>query len=136
MAQAAAQGRSILVVEDHPVNRLIARKLLEKRGYTVTLAEDGHEGVEAWKSAGPTIDVILMDIQMPGMDGIQATRLIRQMEASSPARIPIVAFTAHAFDSDRERCLSAGMDDYLAKPVSSELLYATLDRVLAARASG
>jgi CheY-like chemotaxis protein len=115
----------ILVAEDNPVNQRVAIRLLEKGGHKVTVANHGLEALAALASAD--FDLILMDVQMPEMDGLEATRAIRAREAGTDRHIPIVAMTAHAMKGDRERCLAAGMDDYLAKPVQRS----ELDRVLA-----
>jgi PAS domain S-box-containing protein len=114
----------ILVAEDNPVNQRVAIRLLEKGGHAVTLANHGKEAVDAVERAA--FDLILMDVQMPEMDGFEATQVIRQREADTGKHIPIVAMTAHAMKGDRERCLAAGMDDYLAKPVQRS----ELERVL------
>jgi CheY-like chemotaxis protein len=115
----------ILLAEDNPVNQRVAIRLLEKCGHAVTLAVHGGEALAALEQT--TFDLVLMDVQMPEMDGLVATRLIREGEVGTGRRIPIVAMTAHAMKGDRERCLASGMDDYLSKPVQR----AELDRVLA-----
>src|SRR6185503_19168657 len=118
---------NVLLAEDNPVNRTLMIALLSKRGYNVTIAENGREAIDAHERE--PFDVVLMDIQMPEMDGIQATTVIRQREGKSGIRVPIVALTAHAMRGDRERCLAAGMDDYLTKPIRSATLFETLERV-------
>jgi signal transduction histidine kinase/AmiR/NasT family two-component response regulator len=115
----------ILLVEDNAVNQKLAQRLLQKRGYEVHIASDGNEALRETEHS--FYDLILMDIQMPGMDGIQAARAIRQREAGGGARTPILAMTACAMVGDRERCLDAGMDDYLTKPVQPEDLYAKVE---------
>jgi CheY-like chemotaxis protein len=105
----------VLVVEDNPVNQTLAQRLLEKQGYLVTVAGNGKEALAAL--AGAAFDVVLMDVQMPEMDGLAATAAIRAAEQGTGRRLPIIALTAQALDGDRERCLAAGMDGYLAKPV-------------------
>ena len=106
----------ILLAEDNPVNQKVAQVLLERAGHKVTIVPDGVQAVAA--AANATLDVILMDVQMPEMDGLEATRAIRQRETlQGRSRIPIIAMTAHAMASDRERCLSAGMDGYTSKPI-------------------
>jgi len=114
----------ILLIEDNAVNQVVTRRLLEREGHTMVVADNGLRGLEALSRE--TFDAILMDVQMPGMDGIETTRAIRSREpAAGGRRTPIVAFTAHAMKEDRERCLAAGMDAYLAKPVeTSEMLEA------------
>ncbi len=121
----------ILVVEDNEVNRQLAQAMLTQFGCIVTLAEGGLAGVAA--AASDQFDVILMDCQMPVVDGFEATRRIRAHEGSGP-RIPIVALTANALQGDRERCLTAGMDDYLTKPFSRGALRSVLERWLPASA--
>ncbi len=119
-------GRALLV-EDNPVNREVSTGMLELLGYHVTVAEDGQQGVAA--SAIEAFDLILMDCQMPVMDGFTATARIRDREQRThAARIPIIALTANAMDGDRERCLNAGMDDYLSKPFSQQALAEVLSR--------
>jgi CheY-like chemotaxis protein/HPt (histidine-containing phosphotransfer) domain-containing protein len=125
----AFPGRRILVAEDNHVNARLARAQLSRLGCLVDVAGDGLEVIEAAQRA--TYDLILMDCQMPLMDGFEATRRIRAREAQSgSARTPVVAMTANAMAGDRERCLEAGMDDYLAKPVHRDDLSAVLARLL------
>jgi two-component system, sensor histidine kinase and response regulator len=106
---------SVLLVEDNMVNQRLAVRILEKRGHSVNVAGNGMEGVMAFQKQ--TFDVILMDIQMPVMNGFEATALIRKLEEKSGKRIPIIAMTAHAMKGDRERCIAAGMDYYVTKPI-------------------
>ena len=110
----------VLVAEDNPVHRSLVRSLLEQMGCNVDAVGDGLEAVESFSSA--TYDLVLMDWRMPKLDGVKATRQIRDLEEQrspeSEERTPIIALTAHALPGDRSRCLSAGMDDYLCKPVS------------------
>jgi CheY-like chemotaxis protein len=119
MSQASA-ALHILLAEDNTVNQKVAVRVLERRGHSVTLANNGAEAVTLW--ARETFDLILMDIQMPGMDGYEATTAIREVERTTGAHIPIVAMTAHAMTGDRDRCLAAGMDDYISKPIHMEEL--------------
>jgi two-component system, sensor histidine kinase and response regulator len=123
----------VLLVEDGLVNQKVLMHLLKQRGHRVMLATNGAEALSAVQQQ--RFDVVLMDVQMPEMDGFEATRRIREQEATTGGHIPIVAMTAHAMKGDRERCLEAGMDDYLSKPVRAELLYETLDRIAIAQAS-
>jgi two-component system sensor histidine kinase/response regulator len=116
----------ILLVEDNPVNRTIATKLLEKRGHVVIAVENGALAVEA--TAREAFDVVLMDVAMPVMDGVTATTEIRKREHDMGGHLPIIAVTAHAMDQDRKRCLAAGMDDYLPKPIRSIDLFAAINR--------
>ncbi len=121
-----------MLVEDNRINQRLACKLLEGRGYRVTLAENGQLALDALAHA--SFAVVLMDMQMPVMDGLEATRRIRAREAASGlARTPIVAMTANAMQGDRERCLAAGMDDYLSKPINADELSRQLERWAQAR---
>ena len=115
---------SILLAEDNRVNQLMAVRLLEKRGHTVVIAGTGHEALLA--AGRQHFDVILMDMQMPEMDGLQATVLIRESETLSGKHIPIFAMTANAMAGDKEKCLSAGMDGYLSKPINKDELFEML----------
>jgi signal transduction histidine kinase/ActR/RegA family two-component response regulator len=122
---------AVLLVEDNHINQLLATRLLEKWGHKVTLAVHGREAVERLCS-GEHYDIVLMDMQMPVMGGIEATRLIRADEAGhGKARVPIMAMTANAMQSDRETCLEAGMDDYLSKPINQVELAAKLRQFIA-----
>ena len=114
----------ILLAEDNIVNQRLALRLLEQRGHMVVVAGNGSEAFEQWKQGG--LDLVLMDIQMPEMDGFEATAAIRECESKAGGRIPIVALTAHAMRGDRERCIAQGMDAYLSKPIQPE----ELDRIL------
>jgi CheY-like chemotaxis protein/HPt (histidine-containing phosphotransfer) domain-containing protein len=116
----------ILLVEDNPVNQTLALRLLEKRGCSVSIASNGKEALKSLE--GVSFDLILMDIEMPEMNGFETTKAIRNAEESSGDHIPIIAMTAHAMTGDRERCLDAGMDGYVSKPVDSEELFSTIDR--------
>jgi len=116
----------ILLVEDGKTNRKMAVGLLTKWGHEVAVAENGLEAVDRWQEG--SFDVILMDVQMPVLDGLDATRRIRELERERGGRIPIVAMTARAMKGDRESCLAAGMDDYVSKPVRKPELYRALSR--------
>jgi two-component system, sensor histidine kinase and response regulator len=119
--------KSILLAEDSLINQKLAIGLLEKWGHRVTVANDGREAVDL--SARETFDLILMDVQMPELDGLDATRLIRRREETTGEHLPIVAMTAHAMKGDRELCLEAGMDDYLMKPIRAEQLFQALEKI-------
>jgi two-component system sensor histidine kinase/response regulator len=118
----------IVVAEDNPVNRAVATGMLKKQGHTLTLAENGREAVRFWQLEKP--DLILMDVQMPELDGMEATREIRAAEEGSGHHTPIIAMTAYAMSGDSERCLLAGMDAYLSKPLTKELLLKTIASVV------
>ena len=118
----------ILLVEDSLVNQKLAATVLRKHGHDVSLANNGWEALEAL--GFQTFDLILMDIQMPEMDGLEATRVIRERERATGDHIPIIALTAHALEGDRERCLDAGMDNYLAKPIHAKRLLETIEATL------
>ena len=120
-------GRKVLLCEDHPMNQEIAKALLMRKGMQVTLAANGKLGVEAFqKSPAFYFDVILMDIRMPVMDGYEATKVIRSLPRTDALQVPIIAMTADAFADDVQKCLDAGMNRHLAKPVNPPLLYSVL----------
>jgi CheY-like chemotaxis protein len=110
----------ILVAEDDLINQKLIKALLQKLGYEVTIAPNGKVAVD--HVAAQDFDIILMDIQMPEMDGFEATRLIREREVETGKRVPIIACTAHALPGYRERCLAAGMDGFLTKPLNRQAL--------------
>ena len=116
------------MAEDHPVNRQLIIKLLEKKALVPEVAANGDEVLRALEESA--YDLILMDIQMPRMDGLQATAAIRQREKVAGGHIPILAMTAHALNSDREKCLEAGMDGYVSKPVNAAELYQAIAEAL------
>lgn len=133
--QAPSHGRlRILLVEDNAVNQKLAVRLLEKQGYSVAVANNGREALDAL--AGGRFDVVLMDVQMPEMDGLEATAAIRARERSTNTHLPIVAMTAHAMQGDRERCLAAGMDGYVSKPLKPADLFAAIEDVAGQRGPG
>jgi CheY-like chemotaxis protein len=120
----------ILLAEDNPVNQTLAVHLLEKRGYTVVVAGDGRAALAALDLAAlerDHFDLILMDVQMPEMDGFETTAAIRARERLTGAHIPIIAMTAHALKGDQESCLAAGMDGYISKPIRVQELLATVE---------
>ena len=119
---------NILLAEDNVINQKLAVRILEKQGHVVTVANDGQEALEVFGK--DSFDLILMDVQMPKMDGFEATRLIRKKEKEIKGHIPIIAMTAHAMKGDRERCLDAGMDDYISKPLKLDDLFKIIDRTI------
>jgi two-component system, sensor histidine kinase and response regulator len=123
-------GLKVLLAEDNAVNRRLATALLEKRGFIVTAAENGQKAVDILEEQ--TVDLVLMDVQMPVMDGLAATRAIRTKEQSIGTHLPIIALTAHAMKGDRERCLDAGADEYVTKPIRVAELFTIIDRLLGA----
>ncbi len=125
----SARPMRILLVEDGIANRKLAQGLLERRGHEVTVAEDGQRALDCL--AHQSFDLILMDLQMPVMDGFDATRAIRNRERRLGGHVPIIALTAHALKDDRQRCLDAGMDGYLTKPIRAQTLYDTIESVMA-----
>jgi two-component system sensor histidine kinase/response regulator len=133
--ETAGRRLHVLVAEDNAVNQRVIVRLLEKMGHIPIVAYNGQEALDAYESR--PFDVVLMDVQMPVMDGLTATRMIRESEARHPGRrrLPIMALTAYAMRGDRERCLAAGMDEYLTKPVKPEELSAALNRLVEAVAS-
>jgi CheY-like chemotaxis protein len=119
----------ILLAEDNVVNQKLASRLLENQGHLVVVAPDGAQALDTL--AKQKFDLVLMDAQMPVMDGFEATAAIRRLEEATRAHIPIIAMTAHAMVGDRQRCLQAGMDGYIAKPVHAHELFETIETVLA-----
>jgi CheY-like chemotaxis protein len=118
----------ILVAEDVEINQKVAQRILEKLGHRVTIAGNGREAVTCWESGG--FDLILMDIQMPEMDGYEAAGMIRDREKGTGRHIPIAAMTAFALKGDDEKCLTAGMDGYISKPVKAEEVRLTIERLM------
>ncbi|WP_345772396.1 response regulator [Azospirillum baldaniorum] len=129
VAWALARGGRLLVVDDSPTNRLLTAALMRKVGFTVDTADGGAEAVASVAAAEAPYDAVLMDVAMPEVDGIAATRAIRAMTGSRAA-VPIIAVTAHGFAEDRDRCVVAGMNDYVPKPVRRPELLAALKRWL------
>jgi signal transduction histidine kinase/CheY-like chemotaxis protein len=121
----------ILVAEDNPVNQRLSVRMLEKMGHLVAVAQTGKEALDALRTG--KFDMVLMDLQMPEMDGFAATREIRRAEQGGQDHVPVIAMTAHAMKGDCEECLAAGMDDYLAKPINSEELRQVIERVMTVR---
>lgn len=135
-AEAAPDGRRlhILLAEDNAVNQRLAIRLLEKRGHVITLARNGCEALAALDKG--RFDLVLMDVQMPEMDGLQAVAALRARESGASRRLPVLAMTAHAMKGDRERCLAAGMDGYVSKPIVAQELYDALTAIAAGTYTG
>jgi signal transduction histidine kinase/ActR/RegA family two-component response regulator len=127
-ATSVRTGHKLLLVEDHPVNMRITLRMLQKAQHDVVVAANGQEAVE--QSAAQAFDLVLMDVSMPVMDGIEATRRIRERESKHGGHVPIVALTANATEGDSKRCLDAGMDDFIAKPVRAERLEEKIQAVV------
>ncbi|MEW6532099.1 MAG: response regulator [Thermodesulfobacteriota bacterium] len=121
----------ILLAEDNAVNQKVAVKMLERMGHTVIVAQNGVEALDLLERQD--VDLILMDIQMPDMDGLEATRTVREREKMSDSHVPIIALTAYAMKQDEERCLEAGMDGYISKPINAQELYETIEQVMRGR---
>jgi CheY-like chemotaxis protein len=119
---------AVLIAEDHRPIRELLEAMLRRGGWEVNAVADGQQALAAWSSGGAAL--ILMDVHMPVMDGLEATRRIRQMEEGTGRHTPIIALTAYARREDWERSLAAGMDDYLTKPINRGLLLATIDRYM------
>ncbi|MEK6751022.1 MAG: PAS domain S-box protein [Chloroflexota bacterium] len=128
ISEKRAVGKRILLAEDNSINQKFAVAILQKAGYFVDVVDDGQQAFEKTISGG--YNIVLMDVQMPELDGFEATRKIRDWEIAHNQHIPIVAMTAHAMKGDREKCIDAGMDDYVTKPIESRILYNVLDRWL------
>jgi CheY-like chemotaxis protein len=118
----------VLLAEDNPVNRIVALRLVEKQGHVVECAGNGAEVLELLSKRN--FDLILMDIEMPEMDGFEATRRIREAERAAGGHVSILAMTAHAMIGDEERCLAGGMDGYLSKPIDTNELFRILDGLM------
>jgi CheY-like chemotaxis protein/HPt (histidine-containing phosphotransfer) domain-containing protein len=127
LREARAKYR-VLLAEDNPVNQKLAVKLLEKQGHQVSVADNGRLALDAWRTG--QFDLVLMDMMMPEMDGLDATAHIREEEKARGGHIVIIAMTANAMQGDRERCLQAGMDGYVSKPVKPDTLYQEIERAM------
>jgi PAS domain S-box-containing protein len=126
LSEQRKSGLRVLLAEDNPINQKLAVVLLQKAGYSVDAVETGAQALE--KVQANQYNAVLMDVQMPEMDGLEATHRIREWEKDTGRHIPIIAMTAHAMQGDRERCLEAGMDDYVTKPLQPKVLFSALDR--------
>jgi CheY-like chemotaxis protein len=127
-AFAPSQRLRVLVADDNPVNRLVATRMLETQGYAVSVAGDGRQALNALEQE--RFDVVLLDVQMPELDGFEVAASIRALELGTTDRLPLIAVTAHAMKGDQERCLAAGMDGYLAKPIQKDQLLQVIGDVL------
>jgi CheY-like chemotaxis protein len=116
----------LLIVEDDEINRMVMGKIAIKKGWEVLLAENGKVAVDFYQTR--EFEVIIMDCQMPLLDGFKATQTIRQLESNSSTHIPIIALTANTLEGDREKCLNAGMDDYLTKPIETNEFYTIVEK--------
>jgi CheY-like chemotaxis protein len=124
-------GKRVLLCEDHPLNQEITKTLLEDKGMSVKIAGDGRQGLDAFKESKiGEFDLVLMDIRMPVMDGYEATRQIRALPRLDARNVPIIAITADAFGEDVEKCLQAGMNGHIAKPVDPKAMYEVLGSYL------
>jgi CheY-like chemotaxis protein len=121
----------VLLAEDNLVNQRLAVRMLENMGHQVVVAQTGHEVLSALQTM--KFDLVLMDVQMPEMDGFAATREIRKREQGGQDHLPVIAMTAHAMKGDRESCLDAGMDDYLAKPINRDELQQLIEHAMRPR---
>jgi len=118
----------ILLAEDNPVNQKLAKMMLTKAGHQVETAITGKEAIEKFTTSPADFDLIFMDMQMPEMDGTEATHHIRKWEKSAIKRVPIIALTANAMKEDRIKCFECGMDDYITKPINSKILFKTIEK--------
>ncbi len=123
----------ILVAEDNIVNQRLAEACITRRGHEAVVVSNGREAVDTWTRE--SFDAIFMDVQMPEMDGLEATAQIRASERGRPGRTPIIAMTAHAMSTDRDRCFAAGMDDYVTKPISLREIDRVLEAIVQHRAA-
>ncbi|MBI2332340.1 MAG: response regulator, partial [Chloroflexi bacterium] len=128
ISEKRASDRRILLAEDNAINQKIAVAMLQKNGYSVDVVDNGQQALD--QATSSRYNAILMDVQMPDMDGFEATQRIREWETAHDRHIPIIAMTAHAMKGDREKCIDAGMDDYITKPIESRILYNVLERWL------
>lgn len=124
-------NKHILLVEDHLLNLLIAKNMLEKKNMHVTCAHNGEEAIKLFEASEiGEFDIVLMDVLMPIMDGLQATKLIRSIKRTDSASIPIIAMSANSFDEDIKESLNAGMNEHLSKPINPQVLFETLQKYI------
>jgi CheY-like chemotaxis protein len=124
----SGQAVTILVAEDNDVNQMVVEQILETTGHSFAIVGDGRKELEMYHQLKPRL--VLMDVSMPDMNGLEATKAIREAERESGAHVPIIGLTAHALKGDREMCLEAGMDDYMSKPISPDKLTAKVEEWL------
>jgi len=120
----------VLLAEDNPINQKLAVRLLERMGHTLTVVENGRKALNAVENM--SFDLVLMDVQMPEMDGLEATRILREREKANGTRLPVIAMTAFAMKGDKERCLEAGMDGYIPKPINAGEVYEVIEHLVRA----
>ena len=125
-------GIRLLIAEDNEVNQIVLKQILSEAGYGFIIAENGRLAVEEYSRERP--DLIIMDVSMPEMNGLDATLAIREIEGETGQHVPIIGLTAHALKGDREHCLESGMDDYLPKPISVENLLGSIEALLGSEA--
>lgn len=128
MTVSSGPSYRILLAEDNSINQRVVMQMLTKRGHSVELAQNGLEALERLQAE--SFDVVLMDVQMPQMGGVEATQLIRDQEAKTGVHLPIIALTAHAMKGDREQFMNVGMDDYVSKPIDAELLFEKITKLI------
>lgn len=130
----SGQAVTILVAEDNDVNQMVVEQILETTGHSFAIVADGRQALEMFHKLKPKL--VLMDVSMPDMNGLEATRAIRDAEKETGGHVPIIGLTAHALKGDREMCLEAGMNDYMSKPISPDKLTAKIEEWLCASGGG
>jgi CheY-like chemotaxis protein len=130
----SGQAVTILVAEDNDVNQMVVEQILETTGHSFAIVADGRQALDMFHKLKPKL--VLMDVSMPNMNGLEATRAIRDAETETGGHVPIIGLTAHALKGDREMCLEAGMNDYMSKPISPDKLTAKIEEWLSASGGG
>jgi CheY-like chemotaxis protein len=130
----SGQAVTILVAEDNDVNQMVVEQILETTGHSFAIVGDGRQALEMFHKLQPKL--VLMDVSMPNMNGLEATQAIREAEKEIGGRVPIIGLTAHALKGDREMCLESGMNDYMSKPISPDKLTAKIEEWLSASGGG